>query len=126
MVNSIDYSTFDDCELLNTILSGSHDKSVRLWDIRSGKQIQVFNGHTNTVFSVEYSPFNELHIIKEDEKEDSGILCLKFVSLKKKDNTKNVKYDLDLCYGSCNGPIRIMSLLNKRPICSVDNFFISN
>ncbi|ETO01035.1 hypothetical protein RFI_36405, partial [Reticulomyxa filosa] len=44
-------------ELLNTILSGSKDTSVRLWDIRSGKQIQVFNGHTNNVLSVEYSPF---------------------------------------------------------------------
>ncbi|ETO35434.1 hypothetical protein RFI_01628 [Reticulomyxa filosa] len=44
-------------ELLNTILSGSHDKSVRLWDIRSGQQIQVFSGHKDTVYAVEYSPF---------------------------------------------------------------------
>ncbi|ETO04851.1 WD-40 repeat-containing protein [Reticulomyxa filosa] len=41
----------------NTILSGSHDKSVRLWDIRSGKQIQVFNGHLKEVNVVKYSPF---------------------------------------------------------------------
>ncbi|ETO35735.1 WD-40 repeat protein [Reticulomyxa filosa] len=39
------------------MLSGSDDKSVRLWDIRSGQQIQVFNGHTNSVLSVEYSQF---------------------------------------------------------------------
>ncbi|ETO11762.1 F-box and wd40 domain protein, partial [Reticulomyxa filosa] len=32
-------------ELVNTILSGSDDKSVCLWDIRSGEQIQVFYGH---------------------------------------------------------------------------------
>ncbi|ETO06197.1 WD-40 repeat protein, partial [Reticulomyxa filosa] len=44
-------------ELLNTILSGLNDKSVRLWDIRYGKQIQVFNGHIDQIFSVEYSPF---------------------------------------------------------------------
>ncbi|ETO33254.1 hypothetical protein RFI_03853 [Reticulomyxa filosa] len=44
-------------ELLNTVLSGSFDKSVRLWDIRSGQQIQVFNGHEYTVYTVEYSPF---------------------------------------------------------------------
>ncbi|ETO36438.1 hypothetical protein RFI_00624 [Reticulomyxa filosa] len=41
----------------NTILSGSSDQSVRLWDIRSGQQIQVFNGHKNYVYDVEYSPF---------------------------------------------------------------------
>ncbi|ETO36370.1 WD repeat-containing protein, partial [Reticulomyxa filosa] len=124
-------------ELLNTILSGSGDKSIRLWDIRFGQQVQVFNGHTRAVLSVEYSPFvmkndignsnvvcsgswdntirfwdirsnkNELHIIKGDEKEDNEITCLKFVLLKKKDKTKNVKYDLNLCYGSRNGLIRI-------------------
>ncbi|ETO06347.1 hypothetical protein RFI_31049 [Reticulomyxa filosa] len=100
-------------ELLNTILSGSYDKSVCLWDIRSGQQIQVFNGHTSYVLYVVYSPFviknsncnsnaicsgsldntirfwdirsnkNQLYIIKGDD-EDNGILCLKFIALKKK------------------------------------------
>ncbi|ETO33617.1 WD-40 repeat protein [Reticulomyxa filosa] len=118
-------------ELLNTILSGSNDKSVRLWDVRSGKQIQVFNGHKNYVWSVEYSPFviknnlnvicsgswdntirfwdirsnkNQLHIIKGDAEDDGRIICLKFILLKKKEKTKN---DLNLCYGSFKGPIRI-------------------
>ncbi|ETO05801.1 hypothetical protein RFI_31595, partial [Reticulomyxa filosa] len=100
-------------ELVNTILSGSSDKSVRLWDIRSGQQIQVFNGHKMSVHAVEYSSFvindssdnskvicsgsldntirfwdirsnkNELCMIKGD-KEDNGIICLKFIGLKKK------------------------------------------
>ncbi|ETO09977.1 hypothetical protein RFI_27400, partial [Reticulomyxa filosa] len=123
-------------ELLNTILSGSNDKSVCLWDIRSGQQIQVFNGHTNTVSSAEYSPFviknsignsnvicsgsedntirfwdirsnkKQLYIIKGDNIKDNGILCLKFIELKKKDKTKNIKYNL--CYGLLKGPIRIL------------------
>ncbi|ETO11776.1 hypothetical protein RFI_25601 [Reticulomyxa filosa] len=122
---------------MNTILSGSFDKSVRLWDIRSGEQIQVFNGHIDQVFAVEYSPFviknsignsnvicsgsfdntirfwdirsnkNELYIIKGSDEEDNGILCLKFIVLKKKDNAKNITYDLNMCYGSVKGPIRI-------------------
>ncbi|ETO01691.1 hypothetical protein RFI_35749, partial [Reticulomyxa filosa] len=124
-------------ELVNTILSGSDDLSVRLWDIRSGEQIQVFNGHKNTVYAVEYSPLiiknsnidlnvicsgsidntirfwdirsnkNELYMIKSDEKEDYGIICLTFIVLKKKDKTKNCTYDLNLCYGSDQGPICI-------------------
>ncbi|ETO35967.1 hypothetical protein RFI_01095 [Reticulomyxa filosa] len=104
-------------ELLNTILSGSNDKSVRLWDIRSGQQIQLFNGHKDRVNVVEYSPFsvknievingysnvicsgswdntirfwdirsnkNELYVLNGDDKEDNGMRCFKFVSLKRK------------------------------------------
>ncbi|ETO11790.1 WD repeat-containing protein [Reticulomyxa filosa] len=107
-------------ELINTILSGSNDKSVRLWDIRSGQQIQVFNGHTIKIILVIHvicsgswdntirfwdirSNKNELYMIKGEE-EDNGITSLKFIVLKKKENIKN---DLNLCYGSNNGPIRI-------------------
>ncbi|ETO36565.1 WD-40 repeat protein, partial [Reticulomyxa filosa] len=120
--------------LQSTVLSGSDDESVRLWDIRFDQQIQVFNGHTNTVNAVEYSPFvikngignsnvicsgsrdntirfrdirsnkNQLYMIKGDDKGYDGIVCLKFVGLKKKEKTNN---DLNLCYGSKNGHIRI-------------------
>ncbi|ETO11782.1 hypothetical protein RFI_25595 [Reticulomyxa filosa] len=85
---------------------------VRLWDIRFNQQIQVFNGHTDNVNTVEYSPFviknsignsnvicsgsidntirfwdirsnkNELYVIEKD----NGINCLKFLQLK---NTKS-------------------------------------
>ncbi|ETO16607.1 hypothetical protein RFI_20732, partial [Reticulomyxa filosa] len=105
-------------------------------DIRSGQQIQVFNGHNHWVYAVEYSPFviknsidnsnvicsgsidntirfwdirsnkNELYIIKGKE-EDNGICCLKFIMLKKKEKTTNVVYYLNLCYGSNKGPVRI-------------------
>ncbi|ETO06564.1 WD-repeat protein [Reticulomyxa filosa] len=100
-------------ELVNTILSGSSDRSVRLWDIRSSEQIQVFNGHSSVVMCVGYSSFviknsignsnviysgsldnkirfwdirsnkEELYVIDGNDKDD-GISCLKFVSLKKK------------------------------------------
>ncbi|ETO05312.1 WD repeat-containing protein, partial [Reticulomyxa filosa] len=104
VVRSVKYGSN---ELLNTILSGSDDKSVRLWDIRSDQQIQVFNGHTNIVcignsnvicsgsidntirFWDIRSNKNELYMIKGDEKQDDGIMCLKFIVLKKKDKTKN-------------------------------------
>ncbi|ETO33117.1 hypothetical protein RFI_03991 [Reticulomyxa filosa] len=42
---------------MNAILSGSDDNSIRLWAIRSGKQIQMFNGHTDCVNIAEYSLF---------------------------------------------------------------------
>ncbi|ETO27942.1 hypothetical protein RFI_09191 [Reticulomyxa filosa] len=97
----------------NTILSGSYDKKVRLLDIRSGEQIQMFSGHTKAVTCVECSPFEvnsscgpnvicsgsndntirfwdirsnkkELYVVKGGEDKDEGITCLKLVSLEKK------------------------------------------
>ncbi|ETO14047.1 WD-repeat protein [Reticulomyxa filosa] len=115
-VRSIKYRS---SEMLNTILSGSADNTARLWDIRSGKQIQVFNGHTVYVNAVEYSPFvindiignsnvicsgsidntirfcdvrsnkDYLFIIKGDQ-EDAGVICIKFINLKKKSNLYSI------------------------------------
>ncbi|ETO08413.1 WD-40 repeat protein [Reticulomyxa filosa] len=110
-------------ELLNTILSGAEDRSVRLWDIRSGEQIQLFSEHTNSVYAVEYSPFvisnsignsnvicsgsidntirfwdirsnkNELYMIKGGD-EDEGIMCLKFLRLKKNEKKRKINADI--------------------------------
>ncbi|ETO36140.1 hypothetical protein RFI_00923 [Reticulomyxa filosa] len=136
-VNSVKYGSN---ELVNTILSGSDDKSVCMWDIRSGEQIQVFNGHTHRVNAVEYSPFvikysignsnvicsgsidntirfwdvrsnkNELYMIK-GYNEDIGIMCLKFLQLKKNEKRRKINDDIgcgiNLCYGSFMGLIRI-------------------
>ncbi len=39
------------------IVSGSDDKTIRLWDVQTGKQIgEPLNAHTEAVFSVVYSP----------------------------------------------------------------------
>ncbi|ETO01373.1 hypothetical protein RFI_36066 [Reticulomyxa filosa] len=93
-VNCVEYSPFvvDDIKVggnSNVICSGSLDNAIRFWDIRSNKK--------------------ELSIIDGDDKEDNGIFCIKFVSLKKteKDN-ENTSGDCDiyLCYGSRNGHIR--------------------
>ncbi|ETO33280.1 ribosome assembly protein 4, partial [Reticulomyxa filosa] len=111
----------------------------RLWDIRSGKQIQSFNEHTNGVNDVAYSPFvidddnvsgtsnvicsgsmdnticfwdirsnkDTLHMIKGNAK-DWGIICLKFLKLKKNKKSNNDRIcDINLCYGSLNGVINI-------------------
>ncbi|ETO08888.1 hypothetical protein RFI_28499 [Reticulomyxa filosa] len=73
-------------ELINIILSGSDGCSVRLWCIRSGQQIQVFNGHTNNVMCVEYIPF----VIKSNSEvvsDNSNVIC--FGSI-----------DNSICFGS--------------------------
>jgi len=37
-------------------LSGSWDKTVRLWEMNSGEQLAVFTGHTDFVWKVAFSP----------------------------------------------------------------------
>ena len=37
----------------STVLSGSRDDTVRLWDLRTGKCVRTMKGHTNSVLSVD-------------------------------------------------------------------------
>ncbi|ETO10671.1 WD repeat-containing protein, partial [Reticulomyxa filosa] len=53
-VNDIDFSNFNG----QFICSGSDDKTVRLWDIESGKQIRVFNGHLTYVYCAKFSLYH--------------------------------------------------------------------
>ncbi|HUW34007.1 MAG TPA: dockerin type I domain-containing protein, partial [Planctomycetota bacterium] len=38
------------------VLTGSYDKSARLWNAATGEQLRTFSGHTTWVLSVAYSP----------------------------------------------------------------------
>jgi WD40 repeat protein len=50
-VNSISFSPDG-----KQALSGSSDKTIKLWDVATGKEIRTFNGHTESVNSVCFSP----------------------------------------------------------------------
>jgi hypothetical protein len=50
-VYSVAYSP-DGC----TALSGSRDKTLKLWDVATGKELSTFTGHGDYVSSVAYSP----------------------------------------------------------------------
>ncbi|ETO34634.1 WD-40 repeat-containing protein [Reticulomyxa filosa] len=54
-VKSIDYSTFNDNQL---ICSGSYDNTVRVLDIANNKQIRLFNEHSSLVFCVKFSQYH--------------------------------------------------------------------
>jgi WD40 repeat protein len=38
------------------VLTGSLDQTVRLWDVRTGKQLAAFEGHKSCVSKVAFSP----------------------------------------------------------------------
>jgi len=37
-------------------ISGSHDQTIRLWDIRTGRELRIFKRHKGSVSSVTFSP----------------------------------------------------------------------
>jgi WD40 repeat protein len=39
-----------------TLASGSYDNTIKLWDVKTGKERATLKGHTNAVLSVAYSP----------------------------------------------------------------------
>src|SRR5690349_12945796 len=39
-----------------TLASGSQDKTIKLWDVATGKEQATLKGHTSAVMSVAYSP----------------------------------------------------------------------
>jgi WD40 repeat protein len=39
-----------------TLASGSQDKTIKLWDVKTGKERATLKGHTEIVWSVAYSP----------------------------------------------------------------------
>ena len=43
-------------------LTGSYDKTVKLWDIATGRELRIFAGHTEGVRSVAFSPDGRLAI----------------------------------------------------------------
>ncbi len=38
------------------LVSGSGDKTIKLWDTATGKELLTLKGHSSTVFSVAFSP----------------------------------------------------------------------
>ena len=42
-----------------SVVSGSSDKTVRVWDAATGKEVQKLEGHSSSVMSVSFSPVRE-------------------------------------------------------------------
>ncbi|ETO18103.1 hypothetical protein RFI_19187, partial [Reticulomyxa filosa] len=62
--NSIIQWTFKLCVLCKILIilllqsSSKYDKTIHFWDFKHNKQLQIFNGHTDDVYGIEFSSFN--------------------------------------------------------------------
>ena len=41
----------------NFIVSGSEDKTIKIWDVYSGNLVKTLEGHTGWVYSCNFSPY---------------------------------------------------------------------
>jgi len=63
-----------------TILSGSDDKTIKRWNLETGKELKTFRGHQDYVKSVAFSPDGKTMVSGSDDKTikwwdlDSGLL----------------------------------------------------
>ena len=52
---------------------GSEDKTIKLWQVSTGKHIRSFNGHTGNVYSVAFSPDGKTLASSSEEGNDSAL-----------------------------------------------------
>ena len=48
-----------------SVVSGSYDETVRVWDAATGKEVQKLEGHSEAVSSVAFSQVRALSIARE-------------------------------------------------------------
>ncbi|ETO05112.1 WD repeat protein [Reticulomyxa filosa] len=94
VVSAVEYLSFGSNR--DIICSGSFDNTIRFWDVRFNKQLDIIKGN----------------------KGDCGIFCLKYLPLKNEkssnENTaSNNDYDFNLCCSSLCGPIHIWGCNKK-------------
>ena len=69
------------------VLTGSQDKTARLWDVDSGKELRQFKGHSDEVSSVAFSPDGKRALTGSGSDENS-------FTHKRRDNTARL-WDVD-------------------------------
>lgn len=43
---------------IHSCVTGSYDRTARIWDVETGQEVHLLKGHENAVFAVEYNyPF---------------------------------------------------------------------
>ncbi|ETO07555.1 hypothetical protein RFI_29835, partial [Reticulomyxa filosa] len=129
-INCVKYSRISD---KNTILSGSSDKTIRVWDTRAKDEAKRFEGHMKDLTAVEYlllvkNDINSANTICSSSydktirlwdiqmnkelcaiQRHSPILCFQILPFKNKERNETSN-EVNICYGLRKGETNILSL----------------
>ena len=42
--------------MISTLISGSGDKTIKIWDMNTGKCVNTLNGHSDLIYSIALTP----------------------------------------------------------------------
>ena len=110
-INSVSFSPDG-----KTVAAGSSDNSIRLWDIKSGQLIRIFEGHKATVNSIKFSPDGKMLASGSDDKSinlwevESGKLLQSFKGHKDPVNSISFSPDGKAIATSSDGNLRLWSI----------------
>ena len=108
------------------MVSGSHDKTVRIWNLQERKIIAVLEGHTSFVISLAVTPDNQLIVSGSWNQIFVWSISLRKLVAVAEGHVRFISCmaidceDKYIVTGSWDKTLRVWDLLQKRQVCVLD------
>jgi WD40 repeat protein len=107
------------------VLSASFDRTLKLWNIATGEEIRKFQGHTDRVGSVAFSPDGSMAISASNDDTirlwdvDTGMEIIRMFSF---ENDEWVVMTKDGYYNCSDNGEQFLSIRIRNKVCSIGKY----